>query len=142
MRIPILFGAILVLLSLSCTPPQPFHTLSGQWHLYAYKSTPEANLSLQPDHLPQPVVADFDDRGRRGKFRIETATNAIWGKYRLDEYGSLSFIEIEGTLFGDNKWSQDVWPALQETSAYSFSDQRDTLKMAYGDQGSLFWVKP
>lgn len=125
----------------ACQPPSPAHTLRGQWQFMAYENLATGQRTWQPEHVPQAPIGNFDDQGRRGKFRIETNTNAIWGRYQMHESGSFETTEIDGTLFADNRWTTDLWSAMEDAHYYQVDSRFDTMRIVYDGDKRLIWAR-
>ncbi|WNJ18579.1 hypothetical protein [Pontibacter sp. G13] len=101
-----------------CSKPDPFHTLSGNWTLDRYVDIDNETVSPAPGTLPRDVSLTFSDNGRRGTFEGVTATNLLFGSYKLFDEQGLETTEINGSLRGEPDWSDDVWPSLESAIAY------------------------
>ena len=133
---------LLLLSPIACQPPLPPRTIAGQWELFAYEDRNNLTRSYAPEHLPAPVVAEFSDKLNRGNYRIETATNAMWGKYRISKEQTIEFVKMEGTLKGENQWAKQLWTALESSHDYDYSPSWDTLYIYFQEnQQSMLWLR-
>ena len=132
---------IWLLSGLACQAPEVGKSLQGQWEFLYYETLESGEVSLPPDHLPTPVVFDFEDKGRNGSFDGTTITNRILGRYRLKSDGSMEVKEVSGTQLGEPEWVQALWPALASVHAYEVSTTRMTLTYESGGK-QLVFAKP
>ncbi|MEM9984352.1 MAG: hypothetical protein AAF804_04590 [Bacteroidota bacterium] len=133
---------LLLLGLIACQPPTPPDSLTGQWELLAYEDRSTLARSYAPEHLPAPVIADFSDRFNRGNYHIETATNSMWGKYRISKDQTVEFLELDGTLRGENQWAKQLWSALETSHDYVYSPDWDTLYINFQEnQQSMVWLR-
>ncbi|TAE54660.1 MAG: hypothetical protein EAZ89_06450 [Bacteroidetes bacterium] len=129
---------IFCLLCITCAPPAPNRTLSGQWQLIRYENRYTGWYEDEPDHIARGIVITFSDKGGRGKFDGETVTNYISGKYTIASADSVTFRDISGSLRGEPVWGERFWTALDVVTAYGRSEdllyldyQGDTMRMTF-----------
>ena len=133
----LLFITTLAVALPACTPPSPFETLNGHWVLLHYEEVESGERYEKPDHVPGDVAILFSDKGRNGKFEGNTIINPIYGKYRLEENGTMSVREIAGNLQRDPDWADIFWEALEATTSYEVGNN---LLHIYYDNGSRMMV--
>lgn len=131
-RIVLLLLGLLMLGFSACVPPDPFHTLTGTWHLIQFENGHTGEVLDEPDDLPRAVILSFEDRGKRGSFSGETPTNQLRGTYEIENDGDMRVEELEGTLFGEPAWSDGVWEALNSANRYRVTGE---LMEIYYDDG-------
>ncbi|MEM7371195.1 MAG: hypothetical protein AAF587_21445 [Bacteroidota bacterium] len=134
----LLFLGLLMLGNSACVPPDPFHTLTGTWHLIQYENGHTGEVQHEPDDLPRAVIVSFDDQGKRGSFTAETPTNQLRGTYQIENDGDMETTEVEGTLFGEPEWSEGLWEALQTAKRYRITGQMMEIYYEDGLQRMIF----
>jgi len=131
---------LLMFLAISCAETDPAFSLNGTWYYTFNEDTQTGEIEAEPTYIARSVVLTFDDNGKKGEFYGQTVTNAIQGKYKLSESGSVTFSEIAGGQRGEPEWSAEFWLALE--SAISYTKTENRLEIRYNDGKNILIFQP